>query len=781
MYSRPVPHLLVRHATAILVFALALPACADGVDLLPNKEGALERGNPVDSLSTRSFTNGNTGSDPFTLTKTNSTITVDLSAIAGARVFRATLDPYVDPSQSRARYDIQDDVGNTLPLLAPRYLSFDATAAVQDAVQSGSLTLNIVDSGRGFGTTLSLDVLCDEPAPAVVSPVTDTQARFEDGDTMITFAEVAPPYTGPTWTGDAYLDALEAVGPDRSPKRRYRVYRSPVPFDDASVVAAAELIDEIKPLSGWNGRYFALEVRGNPVWTLPVDDMVLSSPGTGIYVHRYRGSGTETAYYLVSHTIDGAEDFSSIATGQNASGAVVESPGPGMTLLWKQESFNGVWVYTGGIDMTLNYYVRWAAAPDWNLPNHPFNYRIGVPHDTAVPNPPLEVNPHYFGGHFDIWSPWTWYDSGALLLSANLLYYNSYTGFHEAAETLRSYDDGTVQPFHHARVLDFIFGFVKDEYDVDMNRLYMVGASMGGAAGHMWGMRSGHLFAFVDSAVGNQIPAEDLTFEYEGIGEWGPIEWQSLYSNPQLVRFGYPEVRPEDNYVVWDYFDITQWLALNPGLDTPYLTFANSPVDQAIGWPQAWEATQSIIANRSPFNFTWGTGGHGQETEPLGIMHVLNRSVPAFSNGSLDDDLGETWDDSPPAGQINRYLYWDTSTIVDTTNRWEIDIYLADFAPETEAIADVTPRRLQNLRHSPGQRYRWTLSEGTAQLAAGTAKADANGVITVPDLSFSKTPRRLSVIRRGGSGCTTGASPVPEFLFILPLLWWLRRLRSYAL
>ena len=60
------------------------------------------------TASTRSFTNRpNIGSDPNRLTLSQNRITVDLSPISGARVYRATLDPYVDPRMSLARYDIR--------------------------------------------------------------------------------------------------------------------------------------------------------------------------------------------------------------------------------------------------------------------------------------------------------------------------------------------------------------------------------------------------------------------------------------------------------------------------------------------------------------------------------------------------------------------------------------------------------------------------------------------------------------------------------------------------
>lgn len=701
-------------------------------------------------MSTRSFTNGLVGSDPNTLVKNGNTITVNLSSIQGTQVYRATLDPYVFPSQTQNRYVIRDGEGHALELLPPRYLSFDATEAVIAALPQGTLTLTVEQQGQGFGSTLSLDVLCTAPAPKSVAQVTGASARFEDGDTMITFGEVNPMHPSPTWTVGEYDDAMEANGPDRSPKKRYRIYRSTVPFNNVSVFATAEMIDEIMPMSGWNGRLYAFDPtygENDPleIPMLPVQDMVLASPGSGIYVNRFQGTAPETAYYFVSHTLNGAEDFSSLIEEMNATGPVGESEGTGMTLLWDTEDVVGPWYWTPYVDMTLNVYTRWPAVPDHNLPSRAFNYRLGIPHNTAVPNPPLEIQPHAWGGDLTGWYAWTWYGKGAIMLNFNLNRYCSYTGFHEVAETLRSSADGTVQPYVHARVLDFVYNFVIDEFDIDMNRVIMTGASMGGEAGNFWGMRTGHLFAFIDSAVGNTIPSEYITWEFENEAWWGPLAWQTLYSNPQVVRFGYPEVTPADQYVVWDYYHNPLWLQANPGLDTPYISYGNAPNDG--GWEQVWKTTQAMMETKRPFNFTWGQNGHGQWSEPLEVEFVLNQSVPAFGRCSLDDNLGTDPYSCDLEGQINRYLLWDPQTVVDEIDRWEMDIFLANFAPESVCTADVTLRRLQQLEHDPGFAYLWTLEEAGVLRAQGAAAADEHGLITIPTLPFSKTTRRLSVVR----------------------------------
>lgn len=703
------------------------------------------------SLSTRSFTNANVGSDPRSLRQDGNSIVVDLAAIRGATVFRATLDPYALPKQSRQGFDIRDASGAKLQLVAPRYVAFDATDAVRAALPTGTLTLTIGAGSRPVGRTLSLDVLCDRPAPRPVPQVTATEARNQDGETMITFAEIDPPRTSSTWTVGEHARAKALFDHDRSPKRRYRIYRSRVPFTDARTVAAAEFIDELQPLSGWNAGLHGFDPTFGKkddlvIPTLPVADRTLSIAGTGVHVHAHRDAAAESAWYLVSHTLDGAEDFSRLIESNNTSERVDEAPGSGMTLLWREERAAGNWSHGRRVDANLRYYVRWASPPDANLPSEPNDYRLGVP-DALVARPPLEIRPPPWNATLEDPRDWSLYDEGSLLLTFNLLRYNSYTAHHECAGTLRAYDDGTVQPFFQARLLDFVFGFLAPTYGIDTERIHMRGESMGAAAAHLWGMRSGHLFASLVAAVGNNIPAEDLAKEFVGVGEWGPIAWRSLYTNPQLVRFGYREIRASDGVVVWDYFDNAQWLVANRGIDTPHITYSNSPSDIYISWQPAWKVTQAMTATQRPFNFSWGPRGHLESIQDLGVSIRLHESLPAFSHNSMDDDLGASPSDSAPVGQLNRYLRWTPGSVVDTSTNWEVEILLAPFAPGTGCTTDVTPRRLQRLLHAPGQSFVWRLMSGTTVESCGAVVADADGLFTIPGVRFTKQPRRLVLER----------------------------------
>jgi hypothetical protein len=737
----------------------------------------------ISDLSTRSFTNTSYGSDPNTVTVQSASphdlITIDLTAIQGAQVFRATLDPYQNPPELSAwiappaerlePYIIEDANGTALTLRPPRYLTFDATAVVQSAINTGTLQLRIINPGQGLGSTISLDVLCDRPAPAPVRQVTNTVARWDRGDTMITFTEIDPPHSGSTWTVGQFNAARQNIAPAVAPKRRYRIYRSTVPFVSPDVVASAQLIDEISPLTGWNGGLYAYDPSygdddSSEIPMLPVDADTLAAPATGIYVRRHTG-GAQSAYYLVSHTVNGAEDFSQLTKGVNTTPRVAEDTGPGMTLRWRHQVVDGLWWYSW-VNMDLHDYVRWAAPPDWNHPSSPFNYRLGVPHGPeAVPDPPLSLELHAWGGDLMGWRAWFGYDRGSIFMSANHHYYNSYTAFHEHIADLRPWSEGSVQPFFWARTFDFLFNFAVPEFNIDTDRLYMHGASMSGAAVNMFGMRSGHIFAYIHGLVGNVTPAQDITWEYEQLGGYGRLEWDLPYTNSQLVPYGYPEITLADDYSVWDYFDNVQWLHAHPTRELPYHTFANAPNDGAIGWVPVWNFLQAMIDTKRAHNFHWGQDGHGQGAPFFNRDWRLNDPIPAFANASTDDDIGaDPWSFSPDYGQLNTYFRWTLDVPDDGNDAWAIELFLDSSAPSNTATTDLTLRKMPTAFAQPNTAYDWQLSEGGTPIDGGTITSDQYGLLTWTGLELRTTPRTLQ-LQLQISVCpwdTTGDGNVPD-------------------
>ncbi|MGF1465008.1 MAG: hypothetical protein ACFCGT_02640 [Sandaracinaceae bacterium] len=689
-------------------------------------------------LSTWSLWTGETGTHPGRIQPTAQGYQVDLSDMAGLYVLRATFDPHVAPSWTawdprwtaghatspeQLRYRITVG-GVEQELLPPRYLTYDLTEVVRQAVADGQGSLEIVvEPGfRPFGPNVSLSVTVDAPAPAPLPQVEEVRATAAPGDTLLAFRELDPHPA--TMTYRELTDFLAANAPSEPGKRRYRVYRGPVPFDDVEAFYQAELIDEIGPFTGWNLNAHGADndferAGGCPpgrggrcnavVPTLPIDDETPAEPGTGIYVHRHDGP-EERAYYFVSAVHGGAEDFASLDQGAPSQQGLMESEGPGLTLLARRES-RPTW---GGVSLPheRSYYVRWASPPYWNVPSQPFNYRVLRRQDRPSEGAPVEVWLHWLGAEFDTDAIWRrgFRDDPSLLVSANLVVYNSWTAFHESLGTLKAWEDGTVQPYLAARYLSFLFDFVYPALGADPTRTTMHGGSMGGAGTSFWGLRSGHLFSYLLADTGNSFPAEDtgVLYEFEGQGGYGPVSWNATYSNEQLERFGYRVVRPADGVSVWDYYDTEWWLANNPEARLPQLSLSNSSTDVVIFWPTAWRHARALAAAHAPFEFRWTASDHSSSIEDQHFLPYRSSGPTlAFVDGDWSDGLPEAPPPPGSTGRFNPFLRYrpDSITENETSLSFEVFVHrllLPGDPPSADTRTDIVIRELSDLSIGSG-------------------------------------------------------------------------------
>jgi hypothetical protein len=172
-----------------------------------------------------------------------------------------------------------------------------------------------------------------------------------------------------------------------------------------------------------------------------------------------------------------------------------------------------------------------------------------------------------------------------------------------------------------------------------------------------------------------------------------------------------------------------------------------------------------------PHIFVWGLSGHGQRAAmpadggqrimPLDIR--MDRSLPAFTNCSLDDDPGtasklksprqvtigsETKKDpydGDSTGQVNLYLRWDSETIVDTPGSWEITVALTEAAPESRCTVDITPRRLRQFSSRPRRKYKWSNASQGRTTQSGQVIADEWGLVTLDKVVVTKAGNRICI------------------------------------
>ena len=731
------------------------------------------------------FTNTARGSNPGSLTASSSAVTVNLSSLpAGTNIYRAILVPHVAGNTGGAgsnvrsttplRVQAADAAGVWLQAFGPQYMTLDCTAAAQRAVQAAdrTLRLDVVSWTQWYaGQEVRLDVWCDATAPHSIRQAMNTQAVHRNGDTMITFGEVNTPITKGDPTGLEYGNAV--AGLDAASEIRYRVYRSSSPID-AVTVRTAELVDEIKPLSGWNGSFYGIQRDSS--WStsimprLPVADMTLADVGTGIYVRR--AAAAQTVYYAVSRAVDGEEDLSLWTPGGNCtSGAVAEATGTGMVLQWQTTAPTSFYYVD---NPTMYYFVRWECPPTYNVPSTAHNYLVGVPPAPADPRP-VDVALHCWGGWMEACYGW-WYEaeSGGLLLATNQIPWDWWSGYHDNYGTIRPFADvegnggGVVGDYTHNRIWSFLCDFVAVRWNVDFDHVMVSGTSMGGSGSCMWGIRAGDKFCYIDSWVGVHIPRLSPTYAGSYAGVWGLDSWNCLFEDTGMS--------------VWDYWDDNQWLRSHVTTDTPFVCFANGKNDSGIGWQQAWMFAKALQETRRPHLFTWGQQAHQQRAQQpgmnerwIGVTIDKNKTLPAFTYCSLDNDPGNG---DPavgdPAGYLNAYLLWQPDGSTDTAGRWEMTSYLINAAPASTCTVDVTPRRCQVFHPRPAMACRWTNTDVATGgvIASGVASVDANGLITVPQATVAKTKNRI-VLTIVGDIDQNGGVDVVDLLFLANS--WARR------
>ncbi len=266
------------------------------------------------------------------------------------------------------------------------------------------------------------------------------------------------------------------------------------------------------------------------------------------------------------------------------------------------------------------------------------------------------------------------------------------------------------------RVIDTV-KWVISNYEIDPDRVYLCGNSMGGSGTLGIGMRHGDVFA----AIKANVPA--------GVEHVS----QRMYFPPQSI----PEtVKLPDPPVVVDY---------------------SAPND---GWSVGHERFVAAMNQRKyALYFYWGPFGHANNSAQIMKINDLidsfdwlsvkrNEAYAAFTNATGNSSLPWPGDlKNGESGQINAFFRW--KNISDSPEKLEMSLYLVTkdelktkFDIPIEATADVTLRRVQKFHLKPGDSFQWSFGS-----ANGKGTVDSQGLITLPGLKITSTPATLRLTR----------------------------------
>ena len=562
----------------------------------------------------------------------------------------------------------------------------------------------------------ALSVLVLASAAPAADKVADMKPMYREGQVFITFRELS-----------------DVKG------ERYTVYRSDEPIAAEKLGGATKMAvmgedsgaykaeQNVKVLAGKTkvaGYNFRHIIRDNPT-----NDPAGQLPeGVGLFVYTVKRDGKR--HYAVVPVIDGKEDPSRMAATEKPLDVKVMLPGA--VMVWKSPTGTG-FVYT-----------HWMDGETWDpfCEGNAYNFGIGLPekYDGKTPLPVMFYG-HGMSGTYSAAdkssytrSLWIWHGdkTGSWFLGV----------MNAAKDRVVNYAEQRVR--WSAEWLKA--GRRNQPWKADMTRVNAPGHSMGGTANNDWGLRMGDIFCITVDSAGATIHARNKVWVSQAARLWGLVE-QDLPLETRTYDYsgGKLTITRRNEGGVWSkYQNYAQWSLDHRGRETAWMTISHGKRDGSVVFEPVPDFLDALQKSKRPFAAMWNMRGHswsgyGTKNGGWGKFSLkVDETIPALSNASNNDDP-RTRD----SGQINGKLEWSSSgnnfdrkstadDWVDSTGMWAMNIR----AIGGEATVDVTPRKAQKFKATPGARYDWENicfadPANPTKVDSGTVTADKDGLVTV--------------------------------------------------
>ncbi len=283
------------------------------------------------------------------------------------------------------------------------------------------------------------------------------------------------------------------------------------------------------------------------------------------------------------------------------------------------------------------------------------------------------------------------------------------------------------------RLAVHIVRWLQENLGIDKNRIYLYGGSMGGSG-------TVHLathFPEIWAAGWAKVPVYAYTWKKTaGFPNLSPSIYRMQCS---IGRF-----RETDKVLMPDGTDILEFgdgaRNINrPAVDMPPLFASNGRKDMSIPWVNNPPFFSAANEARQAFCVYWNNGGHSMDREAPRYISVtelfryrLNQAYPAFSNSSDNRNYGNGDPaDGDLEGWINRGMTWQ-GEIVDTADRFEMNLTANYPGIKYPVTSDVTFRRRQNFKFAPGTVIKVDINGKKSETVI-----DKNGLLTVEKVTFN--------------------------------------------
>jgi len=576
-------------------------------------------------------------------------------------------------------------------------------------------------------------------AATSLSQVTELKALFQNGQTFLTWHEIAG--------GDV----------------RYNVYRSKAPLQSAEDLSPDKRLTQVYDYSSLNlmasinrmdlskvgqGKKYAIPKR---VYFVIEEGKAPLSDDTGLFVATAHAN--ETVYYAVTAVTNGTENKDLSSANALAEG-VAEKVEPVQAYRQNDEVDYVHWVDDQG---TPSYPAMGAT------PGGAYNFRvhapkgngpyalIGVLHGALFQyNTPDKERYGKLDGLEGDTSVRVSLDSplirgeieGITLPSLGRDSFRRSTSQVAASASASSRPAGSQPTFLRSRSGGFggwgsadarvlwTMDWVAANYPVDKDRYSLRGESMGGMGSIQIALSHPDRFAAFNGYVPAFRRASDSGF---GIGSdaYSLVE-QHSDGNLPFIMF---TAGRADNTVKW----------------ADKVEFAKFADAQKVGYAFYWDRRQHVYIPGDEWAPTWDEP-NGMPTMDL-TKFSLRKSFPAISQLSINSDFGKVDFAVKPAerpkadvegagdliGSWNGWAGWDFDTIKDEKDSYEITLFLQPFAKQNSATATITPRRLQAFSAQPNDQVNFVVKDKAGKvLKQGIAPADKYGAVSVPEVPLTK-------------------------------------------
>ncbi len=511
----------------------------------------------------------------------------------------------------------------------------------------------------------------------------------------------------------------------------YRVYRHGEKITPASL-KDAELIGQVDALCAYQGGFVHIDSHGEyyapreradsviPTWSVGPGEPVC--PGEAYYVHTPKAGGK--SYYAVTAVRDGTENAAQVADANSLAAPLAETaadPKPVLQFVTVNRT------RYGNSTATEFWHAYWLGPPLANIPaNLPRRVVMAIPKDWPQPGA-MKLNTHaYMGPGWKVDDIKTAY----LHVEQDVAYAGDLC-YHSGRGTLLSFREGKVDYFSDRYVTSAV-RWALGKWKVDRSRITS-------SIGSHYGVRHPELFPILWFGP----------YEVDYDQKWNPC-YGSLFS-----RLGPTDLsRTVDGHRAWDVFSIAWYLAQDPGKDIPFWVHdvGGKESGHAVeyGWQDDAKGLAALRDFRQPHVAHWGGGVISREIV-VGLRSMSwTRSVPAFSNCSLDSRPGNGDPaDGDPWGQINGFLFWEFKTIQDEKDNWAMTVYLTGDCPDQACTVDVTPRHLKKFKPKAGEKFTWTNTSVAEKrkVRSGNVTADKWGLVTLPKVQVTKGRNRIEIAR----------------------------------